>query len=60
MYLGSGRLLILIGVHIRAGLTTNQIERVVDIIELNTDDAIPGKHHVQVEIETPDHELLDL
>lgn len=59
MYLGSGRLLILIEVHIRAGLTTNQIERIIDVIKLNTDNAIPGKHHVQVEIETPDHELID-
>lgn len=59
MYLGSGSLLIILEVHLQDGLDTDNIEQISDQIKQKADHAIPGKHHIQVEIETPDHELID-
>jgi cation diffusion facilitator family transporter len=57
MYLGSGRVLIIIEAHIEDDFDTDQIERIVDEIKRRVHSEIPEAHHVQVEIETPDSEL---
>lgn len=58
MYLGSGRLLVIIEVHLADDLTTNQIETITDRIKGRVQARIPAAHHIQVEIETPDGESL--
>jgi len=58
MYLGSGKLLIIIEVHLKDNMTTDSIERAIDSIKSNVNKSIPGSHHIQVEVETPDEELL--
>jgi cation diffusion facilitator family transporter len=57
MYLGSGKLLIILEVHLDSELTTDMIERTIDIIKNKVDNSIDGNHHIQVEVETPDEEL---
>lgn len=57
MYLGSGKLLIIIEVHLKDNMDTDSIEKTIDIIKDNVNDSIPGSHHIQVEVETPDEEL---
>jgi cation diffusion facilitator family transporter len=56
MYLGSGKLLVIIEVHIQDGFDTDHIEKVVDHVKHLVKKNIPDVHHVQVEIETPDNE----
>ena len=58
MYLGSGKLLIIIEVHLRNDMTTDSIEKTIDGIKRDVNQSIPGSHHIQVEVETPDEELL--
>ncbi len=57
MYLGSGRLLVIVEVHVQDGFDTDEIEKVIDnvkhVVQLN----VPEVHHIQVEVETPDNEL---
>lgn len=55
MYLGSARLLVLIEVHVEDGLDTDQIEKIVDNVKEVVQANVPQVHHIQVEIETPDH-----
>lgn len=57
MYLGSGRLLVIIEVHIQDGFDTDRIEKVVDHVKRLVKQNIPEVHHIQVEVETPDSEL---
>ncbi|MBL8159088.1 cation diffusion facilitator family transporter [Candidatus Saccharibacteria bacterium] len=57
MYLGSGKLLIILEVHIHDGLSTDQIEKIMDDVKRQVRDEIPEAHHIQVEVETPDSEL---
>jgi cation diffusion facilitator family transporter len=58
MYLGSGKLLIIIEVHLKDSLTTESIEKTIDIIKQNVNQSIPGTHHIQVEVETPNDKLV--
>jgi cation diffusion facilitator family transporter len=58
MYLGSAKLLVIIEVHVDDGLETDHIEQIVDNVKLVVSRSIPQVEHIQVEIETPDHELL--
>lgn len=58
MYLGSDSLLVIIEVHIDDGLDTDQIEIIVDNIKTVVCSDIPQVRHIQVELETPDHEML--
>ncbi len=57
MYLGSAKLLIIIEVHMKDHLSTDHIERVTDQIKHAILTNVPHAYHVQVEVETPDHEL---
>lgn len=54
MYLGSAKLLVIIEVHVKDNLTTDQIEMVVDKVKDTVNKAVPLVHHIQVEVETPD------
>ncbi len=58
MYLGSGKLLVILEVHIQDGFDTDHIEKVVDNVKHLVKRNIPEVHHIQVEIETPDSELI--
>lgn len=58
MYLGSGRLLVIIEVHLEDNFTTDQIEAVTDIIKGSIQAKVPEARHIQVEIETPEGESL--
>ena len=54
MYLGSAKLLVIVEVHVKDDLDTEQIEKLIDnvkeVVQLN----VPEVHHIQVEVETPD------
>jgi cation diffusion facilitator family transporter len=54
MYLGSARLLVIIEVHVKDDLDTDQIEQIVDNVKEVVQSNVPQVHHIQVEIETPD------
>ncbi len=56
MYLGSGKLLVIIEVHVQDGFDTDRIEKIVDNVKHLVKRDIPDVHHIQVEIETPDNE----
>lgn len=56
MYLGSGKLLVIIEVHVQDGFDTDRIEKIVDHVKHVVKRDIPDVHHIQVEIETPDNE----
>jgi cation diffusion facilitator family transporter len=56
MYLGSGKLLVIIEVHVQDGFDTDHIEKVVDHVKHLVKQNVPDVHHIQVEIETPDNE----
>jgi len=58
MYLGSEKILVILEVHVRDGLHTDEIERVMDRVKSVVREYVPQAHHIQVEVETPDHELL--
>lgn len=53
MYLGSSKLLVIIEVHLKNGLSTKQIENRTDKIKDAIKQNVKLVHHVQVEIETP-------
>lgn len=57
MYLGSTSILVILEVHLKDNLTTDQIESITDNVKEVVQENIPEVHHIQVEIETPDHEL---
>jgi cation diffusion facilitator family transporter len=59
MYLGSGRILVMVEVHVEDGLYTDQIEAVIDNVKLSVQKNIPQVHHIQVEVETPDKEIVE-
>ncbi|MDP2734773.1 MAG: cation diffusion facilitator family transporter, partial [bacterium] len=54
MIMGSDRILVNLEVHIRNGLTTDEIEILVDQIKDRVRKKIPAINHVQVELETPE------
>ena len=54
MYIGSGKILVILEVHVADGLVTDQIEEVTDNVKRVVADNIPQAHHIQVEVETPD------
>ena len=55
MYLGSAKLLVILEVHLEDGLVTDEIESLVDKIKDVIQSEIPEVHHIQVEVETPEH-----
>jgi len=58
MYLGSGKLLIIIEVHLRDEFGTDDIEAIIDRVKHKVHQEIPEAQHIQVEVETPDSELI--
>ena len=57
MVVGPEKLLVNIEVHIRDNLDTDAIERVMDEIKLSLRHKLPQIVHIQVELETPNHEI---
>lgn len=58
MYIGSAKVLVILEVHMPDGLITDQIERIIDEAKKVVQANVPEVHHIQVEVETPDHELV--
>lgn len=58
MYLGSAKILVILEVHMHNELTTGQIEQIIDRVKEAVQADVPEVHHIQVEVETPDHELV--
>lgn len=56
-YIGSAKLLIILEVHLRDALTTDEIEQVSDKIKTTVAHEVHQEVIIQVEIETPDEEL---
>lgn len=54
MILGASSTLVNIEIHIKDGLTTDEIEVIIDKVKDEVGRAVPGYTHVQVEPETPD------
>jgi cation diffusion facilitator family transporter len=57
-YIGTDKLFAVVEVHLTDDLTTDHIEELTDKIKKKIYHAVPSVHRVQIEIETPDHELL--
>lgn len=58
MYIGSAKILVILEVHMPDELITDQIEQIIDEVKQVVQDNVPEVHHIQVEVETPDHELI--
>jgi cation diffusion facilitator family transporter len=58
-YIGSEKLFAVVEVHVNEDFTTEHIEELTDKIKNKIYSAIPNVHRVQIEIETPDNELLE-
>lgn len=58
IYLGSSKIMVLLEVHLHESLTTNQIERLIDRIRADIQADVPHAYHLQIEVETPDGELV--
>jgi cation diffusion facilitator family transporter len=59
-YIGTEKLFAVVEVHVDDELTTDHIEELTDKIKEKIHRSIPDVHRVQVEIETPDNELLNI
>ncbi len=57
-YIGSDKLFAVVEVHVDDQLMTDHIEELTDKIKKKIYKALPNVHRVQIEIETPDNELL--
>lgn len=57
IYLGSKNILVLLELHLKENLNTNQIEKLIDHIQADIKKSVPHTYHCQIEVETPDHEL---
>ena len=57
-YVGSEKLFAVVEVHVTDEFTTDQIEELTDKIKEKIHRTLPSIHRVQIEIETPDNELL--
>jgi divalent metal cation (Fe/Co/Zn/Cd) transporter len=53
MILGAESTLVNLEIHLDDGLTTDQIEKVIDKVKAEVGRTVPGYTHVQVEPETP-------
>lgn len=58
MYIGSNKILVILEVHMSQQLVTEQIEQIIDRVKQVVQAEVPEVHHIQVEVETPDHELV--
>lgn len=59
MYLGSEKILVILDVHVLDGLETDEIEKIIDNVKEVVQENVPEAHNVHVEVETPDHELIE-
>lgn len=57
MHIGPEKFLVNLDVHFAHGLTTQEIERVIDELKENVKTLVPEARHVQIELETPKAEL---
>lgn len=57
MFVGSSKLFVVVEVHLRDTFTTDEIERIIDDIKRRVRKEVPIVRYIQVEVETPDHEL---
>jgi cation diffusion facilitator family transporter len=53
--IGPERVLVNVEVHVKDGLNTNEIERLMDKIREAVKKEIPSVFHIQIELESPDH-----
>jgi cation diffusion facilitator family transporter len=57
MIIGNDKILANLELHIRADLTTNELEKIIDDIKASIQKSVPSVFHIQIELETPDREL---
>jgi cation diffusion facilitator family transporter len=55
--IGSNRLLVNLEIHVKDGLVTDEIERLIDRVKDNIKKKVTSAYHIQVELETPDVEI---
>jgi len=55
--IGSNRLLVNLEIHVKDGLVTDEIERLIDQVKDNIKKKVTSAYHIQVELETPDVEI---
>jgi len=55
--IGSNRLLVNLEIHVKDGLVTDEIERLIDRVKANIKEKVTSAYHIQVELETPDVEV---
>lgn len=53
MYVGSSKLFVVMELHLRDGLTTDEIEQITDDVKDHVRRTNPLVHHIQIEVETP-------
>ena len=53
MQIGPEKLLVNLDIHIKDGMSTTEIEVLIDTIEEKISKVTPSAHHIQVELETP-------
>jgi len=58
LYLGSSKIMVLLEIHLNENLTTNEIEKLIDKIRVDIKKKVPHAYHLQIEVETPDNELV--
>ena len=58
MYIGSAKISVILEVHMPDKLITDQIELIIDRVKQVVQASVPEVHHIQIEVETPDHELV--
>lgn len=51
--IGSNRLLVNLEIHVRSGLMTEEIEKLIDKVKAGIKQMVPSAYHIQVELETP-------
>lgn len=53
MVIGSNRLLVNMEIHVKSGLVTEEIEKLIDKVKANVKKKISSVRHIQIELETP-------
>ncbi len=58
MIIGNDKILVNIELNLSDELTTNQLEKIIDDIKAKIQETMPSVFHIQIELETPDRELI--